>query len=550
MNSRKPTLDGFLPRRSSRVVKLNEGAKRQIKDDFFEKTSSLTSSEIDQPNTTKSANTGYGASVFGSSSNNDWFFEQPTKKSILKKKRQEKNQFSKKPKRAIWKIMRFIGLVLIICVISLGAYVAYRVVSASGSIFGGSLVDIFRSNPLQQDENGRSNFLIIGTSEDDPGHESPELTDSIMIASIDQVQKDLFLFSIPRDLEIEYGRACVAGYRGKINALYACVNEGKTLEDEQERLDVLRKSIGDVLGIDLQYAVHVNYTVLKDVINAIGGKITINIESSDPRGYLDSQLDDQFCGISYSDRITNCPPRGHYVDYPNGITELTAQEALNLSRARGDSSPTYGYASSNFEREKNQRKILVAIKDKALSTGTLTNMSSVMNLIDALENNLRTNVQTSEVKTLLELSKEIDSSRIHSLDMLGDEIMKGDGNPSAGKYNYSELQKYLARKLSNNPVIRENAPLIVLNGTKQIGLAQQKANELKDLGFNVYYVDNAPEGTYSKTEIYKVGDDCSETVESLEKLFNTERQSANPPLKTDGLGQIILIIGDDQLTES
>ena len=406
----------------------------------------MNSPKPSQSGSTKPTLTGYGTSTFGSSKNNDWFFEQPAKKSTLKDRRREKKMLTKKPKRLIWKIVRFIILLLIVCVVGLGAYTAYRTVSVGGSMFGGSLIDIFKGQPLQQDKNGRSNFLIIGTSEDDPGHESPELTDSILIASIDQNEKNIFLFSIPRDLDIEYGRACTPGYRGKVNALYACVNDGETLDDEQERLDALRNTIGDVLALDIQYAVHVNYTVLTDIIDAIGGKITINIESSDPRGYLDSQLDDQFCGLNYSDRVKNCPPRGHYVDYPNGITELTSQEALNLARARGDDTggPTYGFASSNFEREKNQRKIMIAIRDKALSVGTLTNMSSVMGLMDALEDNLRTNVQMSEIKTLVGLMSEIDSSHIYSLDMLSDGVLLGNGNPVAGQYNFSGIQQYLA----------------------------------------------------------------------------------------------------------
>lgn len=41
--------------------------------------------------------------------------------------------------------------------------------------------DLSNKKKLQQDANGRTNILVLGTSEDDPGHDGAHLTDSIMI---------------------------------------------------------------------------------------------------------------------------------------------------------------------------------------------------------------------------------------------------------------------------------------------------------------------------------------------------------------------------------
>ena len=71
--------------------------------------------------------------------------------------------------------------------------------------------------------------------------------------------------------------------------------------------------------------------------------------------------------------------------------------------ARGDKAPTYGFEQSNFDREKNQQKIMVAIRDKALSAGTLTDFTKVSGIIDAIGKNLRTNFEKSEVRTLVTL---------------------------------------------------------------------------------------------------------------------------------------------------
>lgn len=79
----------------------------------------------------------------------------------------------------------------------------------------------------------------------------------------------------------------------------------------------------------------------------------------------------------------NCPPNGHFIEYKNGLTQLDAEHALYLAMARGDIEPTYGLGNSNFDREKNQQKIIVAIKEKAMSTGTITNVGKVSGIIDA-----------------------------------------------------------------------------------------------------------------------------------------------------------------------
>lgn len=63
-----------------------------------------------------------------------------------------------------------------------------------------------------------------------------------------------------------------------------------------------------------QYSVHVNYTVMRDVVKALDG-ITVTIESRDPRGQMDSNFDWKCKGgnayASQATMIKNCPPSGH-----------------------------------------------------------------------------------------------------------------------------------------------------------------------------------------------------------------------------------------------
>ncbi|HEX4662239.1 MAG TPA: LCP family protein, partial [Candidatus Saccharimonadales bacterium] len=252
--------------------------------------------------------------------------------------KKKKRRFFHKPSKRLVKI---IGILLLVVILAFGAFYAWKIFSNAGRVFNGNpLGAIFGNKPLKQDANGRTNVLIFGTSEDDPGHDGANLTDSIMVASIDQKKKDAYLLSVPRDLWVKFGAACNSGYEGKINEVYLC---GKTGGDENSGGAAIRAKVGEVTGLDLQYSVHINYTVLKEAVDAVGG-VDVTIASSDPRGILDRNFDWNCPG----GRSQSC----YNVKYPNGPVHLDGIHALYLARARGDDplGRTYGLAGGNFDR--------------------------------------------------------------------------------------------------------------------------------------------------------------------------------------------------------
>jgi len=545
MKKQHSNIDGFIPRRSGdrlgglRPNTLKRGNIEVPKKQSINLSTSLR--EKSQPLGQVRASAYFGRSDVDDSLNIIDNFSEPKKKiSRRQHRRMEKN--AKKSHSRVRKIIKLVIILIIVAIISVGGYTMYKFISAGGNVFQGNILAIFNSKPLVQDLNGRSNFLILGTSEDDPGHDGASLTDSILVVSVDQNKKNVYMFSVPRDLNVDYGMACNAGYSGKINEYFGCSNSGTTKEDEQDRLVKTQKLVGDVFGINIQYGAHVNYTVLRDVINAIGGSITVNIESVDPRGQMDSNADWK-CGNTYSQRISNCPPSGHYIDYPNGKVTIDAEHALYLAMARGHEEPTYGFPRSNPDREVNQQKILIAIRDKAMTAGTLTNLGAITSLIDALGNNLRTNVQTNEIQTIMKIASDINSGDIHSLDLIVDGVMAGDGNPISGDFQYDAIQAYIAKNLSSNPVVREAAPIVVLNGSGQSGFGKTKADLLIADGYNITLIDNAPDGTYDEVEVYQIGTKSSETAKKLASIYDVTLKTTSPPVAVNGDVQFVIIFG-------
>lgn len=462
--------------------------------------------------------------------------EQPKQRRTLFRRR------LKKPRTRKQLIARRIMIAVGIIVLLVGGYVAIRAFIASSQVLQGNLFDIFQNKPLEMDSKGRSNIVVFGTSEDDPGHEGALLTDSIMLVSVDQNKKDAYLLSIPRDLWVDYGQACNSGYAGRINEVYSCYSSDG--QNEEAGAMALMKKVGELTGLETHYYAHMNYSVLVDAVDAVGG-VSVEIDSDDPRGIFDDNFD------------WKCNYQCNYVKYPNGPTGLMdGEHALALARARGASGNTYGLTGANFDREKYQRKILIALKDRAASAGTLTNVGKVTGLIDAMGNNLRTNFETAEVRTLMALGTDIPSNKIKSLLLNDTEAPLVTGTmingasvliPTAGQGNFTEIQAYIRKKISSNPVVREEANIAVLNGTTVIGLAQTEADALSAIDYSVTSTGNAPTTDYAKTVVYRLNTkEMNGTANALAKRYNVRLTTTAPDFTVAEGVDFVVIVGNDR----
>jgi anionic cell wall polymer biosynthesis LytR-Cps2A-Psr (LCP) family protein len=457
---------------------------------------------------------------------------------------------AKKPLTGKKKLVKRLAILVALVLLAVGIFIGVKALIASGNVLQGNIFDIFQARPLKMDENGRSNVLVFGTSEDDPGHEGANLTDSILVISIDQTKNDAYMVSIPRDLIVDYGDACPAGYQGKINALYSCYsNDGA---NEAEGAAALKSKVGDILGLDVQYYAHVNYTVVRDTVKALGS-IEVTIESRDPRGIMDSNFDWKCkAGDARASRATiirNCPPNGHFIDFPNGKVTLDPERALYLAQARGASAPTYGLEQSNFDREVNQQKIIKAIREKAVSAGTIADVGKVTGLIDALGGNLRTDFATAEVRTLMKLGQDIPSDAIQSLSLVkeGEELVGtglGGVVPTAGSFEYAEIQAFIDKSMSSDPVAREGANVVVMNGTGIAGIALTESGRLTEAGYTVSNATNAPTSDYERTVVYRMNKTENDgTAKALAKRYGVEVVNGDPGFAVAEGVDFVVIVG-------
>ena len=432
-----------------------------------------------------------------------------------------------------------IGMAVLVALIF--GYLGIKAILAGSSVLSGNLLDIFSTKPLKQDQYGRTNIVLFGTSEDSRAHQEggdgADLTDSIQIISLNQTTKDAVMFSVPRDLWVNYGQSCSFGYEGKINAVYECAKEGSTEVAGAKRL---MEVVGETFGLEMHYWTKVNYKALEDAVDAVGG-ITVSIDSDDPRGIYDPNFDWQ------------CNHQCNLVKHPNGPAKLNGEEALALSRAR-NAAGGYGLAGGNFDREANQQKIIIAIKDKAVSAGTLSNPVKVSGLIDTLGKNVRSNFVTGEVRTLVNLAQEINPSSINQVSLVdvespvmtvGDYYGQSIVMPVAGIGNFSDVQRFIQQSLRGTQDDNEDASIAVLNATDTPGVAARWQRELSTDGVFVNEIGDAPTGsTTQPIEWYNLSGGNPQTAKKLQEVLGVPSSGSTLPDGVQWQADFVILIGN------
>jgi LCP family protein required for cell wall assembly len=405
-----------------------------------------------------------------------------------------------------------------------------------GNIFG-----LLQKEKLKQDSNGRTNFLIFGTSP--KGWDGEDLTDSVIVASVNQETKKAHTISLPRDLWVKHTCTGWLGTTsGKLNETYGCgkFSEGLNISDEKTAetngQQALASTVTEVTGLDVHYVVHANWQVLVQAIDAVGG-IDVKIEVWDGSPYM-------------YDVATN-------IRYKNGETvHMNGEQALAFSRARG-SAGGYGLSGGNFDRERNQQKIIQATLAKI--NDSKFDVSKLLGISTALGNNVQTTFETKELQTLADLAIGMSAGNIKSLPLVNDQDsaqnllttdMVGSASavvPVAGLYDYSAIQAYIAKNTISNEIIDENAKVVVLNGTQISGLAAEQKTKLVKENYNIVEIDSAPTQNYKTTKIFAINSKKSATIKKLESKFGVSSSSSLPSefSKYEQSADIVIVLGEE-----
>lgn len=373
---------------------------------------------------------------------------------------------------------------------------------------------------LHKEGDGRINILLLGVGGEN--HPGGTLSDTMMVVSIDPKTKQAAALSIPRDLYVQIGENGKYGY-AKINAAHAY---GEQLKLPGGGPALAKATVEKILDLPIHYYVRADFYGFRKAIDEVGGvDVTVDKRLYDPyypddrNGYL----------------VLNIAP---------GRQHMNGDLALKYARSRE--------TTSDFDRAARQQKILVALKEKVFSVGTLTNPKKVAELIDTVGGHIRTDLSFTDLKQLISIVKDIDGNAAprkvldttpEGLLMFGN--IAGAGSievPRAGLNNYIDIRILTHTLFPDSFIKQENATVEVQNGTYRSGFATEVTRLLKGYGYNVVSTTTAKRQNYTASVIYDYsGGKKPYTINYLERRFGVKAiKAAKPAGET---AEIVVIAG-------
>ena len=201
------------------------------------------------------------------------------------------------------------------------------------------------------------NVLISG-SDTRGGFDENGRSDVIMVATVNPKTSTILLTSVPRDYYVT--TACDAADGCMQGALDKITHTGI------HGTNTTKRTVEQLLGIEINYTFKVGFDTVTDLVNALGG-VDVYVEP----GYA----------------VTN-----EYFSVHEGVNHLNGHDALEYARER------YAYTEGDRQRTKNQQQVLMGIVNEVTKPSVITKYASIM---DAMANTFSTTMSNEEISDLI-----------------------------------------------------------------------------------------------------------------------------------------------------
>lgn len=371
---------------------------------------------------------------------------------------------------------------------------------------------------LDHDAFGRTNILLLGSG--GPDHEGGFLTDSIIVVSLNHKTNSLSMLSIPRDLYVSY-TVNRNKRKGKINALfrdgynYWKFRSNTSSEIFAQSSVLIRHKVEEIIGGDIHYSAFIDFDGFVDIVDELGG-VPIDVEKS--------IYDTSYPGPNYSYRTFSLDA---------GLQTLSGDTALKYVRSR------HGNAGGDFGRSHRQKKMIMALKEKAFSEGIFSNPEKLQDFFSILEKHFWTDLSPAEILSTVHFVQDISKDEIISVGIT-DTVEQGIGGflytPPRDdiEHRMSVFLPYLAfetvpyaqvhyfwETISLYPSLSNNFLKIeVLNGTSRTGLASKTAQNLLRYSIKTSLVDDLEEKQEESRVEYISSPENKKIADFLERKLN------------------------------
>ena len=431
----------------------------------------------------------------------------------------------KKNKKLRWwpkALIILLGLVVLSGVIFAGnVYINLRkVISTKSGISAEGLKGEIDLSKLKGEGEGRVNILLLGTG--DIGHAGQDLTDTMIVASIDPRSNDVVMLGIPRDLYVR-----VPGYGwNKINSAHALAEQSKPGSGPE----LIKKTISDIIDQPIQYYSRVDFTGLKLAVDKLGGVNVFNPEDLQDPEYPCDKNENFSCGFALK----------------TGYYKMNGALALKFARCRK------GTCGDDYGRARRQQAVIVGMRDQALQLGNILNPAKVSELISIVGDHLKTDLNIEELKRLSDIGRKVDSKSITNkvLENETEGLVKnsnvGEASvvvPSAGVGNYKSIQAFVKSLLIDGYLKDEKAKITINNSSAAISEVYTVSGVLKSLGYNVIKTASAKTAGDGKTTLKDFTKGSKPyTIKYLENRFGIKASQVE---RNDNESDIIITLGEN-----
>jgi LCP family protein required for cell wall assembly len=348
--------------------------------------------------------------------------------------------------------------------------------------------------------NERLNVLVLGIDTRD-GDRTTQNTDTMIIISLDPLNKTAAMLSLPRDIYINKPGT----YQGKINGAFAFGGP-----------ELTRRVVNDLLAIRIHSYALVNFEAFNRIVNGVGGVIV------DVRRPL---RDESFPTADFGVERINISP---------GPQLMFGDTALKYARSRHD--------SNDYSRARRQQDVIGALRAKLSTPQALRTVPSLMSGVGTT---IETDFDPANVLPLARTATGIDNENITS------EVLY----PCGGDYPHCELTydneggfyltpdvakiRDLAATLFYDPKVRQEGARVEVQNTGALStVAKQVADRLEARAFGV---SGVTDGASAKSAVVLRNPGKRYTAEQL------KTQLGLPIEMADGSGgpDIVVRVGND-----
>lgn len=322
---------------------------------------------------------------------------------------------------------------------------------------------------------GVIDIMLLGTDRRPP-HEGWR-TDTMILVSIDPEDKIVSMVSIPRDLYV-----AVPGY-GKTR-LNLADNIGEAQYYPGGGPALLRATLEENLGMTFDHYIRIDFQGFVEVIDTLGG---IDVDVQCPTELW----------------VPNMKSPGEYLllrTVPAGMQHMDGELALIYSRCRGH--------TPVFDRDRRQREVLVAIRDRVVELGIPGLLPRLFELLDSMQRNVQTDLEPAEILSLAQLITQIPPQSINQRTL--DLSVAPEWTTPEGAWvmlpDRQSIKELMVGRLApptweETALATEGITIAVDNGTMIEGLASQVADRLMSRGYRVVEVGKDDRLDHTETTI-------------------------------------------------